>query len=86
MKLKLKIQDNGPVKLRVQDQTPISFKAETGVPIYPTSYSGAYAVTPGAEAQVLPTAGLMMTQNVTVEPIPNNYGLITWDGHTITVS
>lgn len=49
-------------------------------------YRGSYRVTPGAEEQTLSTAGMTMTDNVTVEAIPNNYGLITWDGHTITVS
>ena len=49
-------------------------------------YTGAYAVTPSSETQVLETKNLRMTENVTINPIPNNYGLITWDGRTITVS
>ena len=50
------------------------------------SYAGAYTVTPSQTAQVLETAGLLMTDNVTVNPIPQNYGLITYDGYGITVS
>lgn len=49
-------------------------------------YEGEYTVTPSATAQTLATEGLVMTQNVTIEPIPNNYGLITWDGSVLTVS
>lgn len=49
-------------------------------------YEGNYAVTPSAETQVLQTSGLRMTDNITIEPIPSNYGLITWNGSTITVS
>lgn len=49
-------------------------------------YTGEYTVTPSAETQVIPTNGLRMTDNITVNPIPNNYGLITWNGSTITVS
>lgn len=49
-------------------------------------YSGVYTVTPSAEAQVLPTNGLRMLDNVTINPIPSNYGLITWDGSVLTVS
>lgn len=49
-------------------------------------YTGEYTVTPSAEEQVLQTENLRMTDNITIEPIPQNYGLITWDGSTITVS
>ena len=49
-------------------------------------YHGPYTVTPSPEAQVLETGGLVLTRNLTVNPIPSNYGLITWDGSTITVS
>lgn len=49
-------------------------------------YPGPYEVTPGAEAQVLATKDLRMTGDLTVAPIPNNYGLITWNGSVLTVS
>lgn len=50
------------------------------------AYEGSYEITPSAEAQTLVTKNLRMTDNVTIAPIPQNYGLITWDGSTITVS
>lgn len=50
------------------------------------AYEGAYTVTPGAEAIILPTEDLLMRENVTINPVPSNYGLITWDGSTLTVS
>ena len=49
-------------------------------------YHGAYEVTPSSEAQVLDTDTLILDGNITINPIPNNYGLISWDGSTITVS
>ncbi len=49
-------------------------------------YEGSYSVTPSASEQILETEGLRMTQNVTINPIPSNYGLITWNGSVITVS
>lgn len=49
-------------------------------------YEGEYHVTPSASTQTLLTEGLRMTQNVTIDPIPSNYGLITWNGSIITVS
>lgn len=51
-----------------------------------TAYSGATSVTPSASAQTLPTAGKTLTDNITVAAIPSNYGLITWNGATLTVS
>ena len=51
-----------------------------------SDYSGAYSVTPSTEAQILPTADKTLARNIVVEPIPSNYGLITWNGSTITVS
>lgn len=50
------------------------------------SYTGTTTVTPSTEIQVLRTANKSVYENITVEAIPSNYGLITWDGHTMTVS
>ena len=49
-------------------------------------YTGEYEVTPNLEIQVLNTNGKSMRNNVTINPIPSNYGLITWNGYTLTVS
>lgn len=49
-------------------------------------YHGTYTVTPSSTAQVLLTADLKCTDNITVNPIPSNYGLITWNGSSLTVS
>ena len=50
------------------------------------SYHGEYEITPDTTEQVLPTAGKLMNQNITVAPIPHNYGLITWNGSYLIVS
>lgn len=50
------------------------------------TYTGEYEVTPSTETQTLDTAGLRLTRPVTVNPIPQNYGLITWNGSFLTVS
>ena len=49
-------------------------------------YDGALEFTPSSEAQVIPTANKSVLENITIKPIPNNYGLITWNGSTLTVS
>ena len=50
------------------------------------AYDGPYSVTPSAEAQTLETNGKRMTGDVTIGPIPSNYGLVTWNGAYITIS
>lgn len=85
MAIRLKARDDS-VRLRVTDPSGIPLKVSAGVPIYPVPYSGSIDVTPTEEAQTLSTSGYMMTTDITVEPIPSNYGLITWDGTKITVS
>lgn len=49
-------------------------------------YTGDYVVTPSQETQTLETENKRMTGNVIINPIPSNYGLITWNGAFITVS
>lgn len=54
--------------------------------ILPPSYEGPYEVTPGEDTQTLATDSLYMRGSITINPIPSNYGLITWNGSTLTVS
>lgn len=54
--------------------------------VLPPSYEGPYEVTPTARTQTLATDSLYMRGNITINPIPSNYGLITWNGSTLTVS
>ena len=49
-------------------------------------YTGAVEVTPTNEPQVLPTRNTAVFSDITINPIPSNYGLITWNGITLTVS
>lgn len=49
-------------------------------------YEGAYNVIPSNQRQVLPSAHHSLLSDIIIEPIPSNYGLITYNGSTITVS
>ena len=49
-------------------------------------YHGEYVWTPTEETQTVLISGLRATQNITINPIPTNYGLITWNGSVLTVS
>lgn len=49
-------------------------------------FVGEYTYTPSNAEQTIEINGLRATDNITINPIPSNYGLITWDGATLTVS
>lgn len=61
-------------------------RAKSAVIMGGVPYGGTYEVTPSEVAQTLRTASRMLAQDVTVNPIPPNYGFITYDGTGITVS
>lgn len=67
---------------------PQAMEGELTIPaaILPPSYEGAYEVTPSEETQTLETDSLYMRGDIVIHPIPSNYGLITWNGSTLTVS
>lgn len=49
-------------------------------------YDGPIEITPSRETQVLETQEKILITNIVVNPIPKNYGLITWNGSVLTVS
>lgn len=49
-------------------------------------YTGEYTFTPTDHAQFIPIAGLTAERDIRINPIPWNYGLITWNGSVLTVS
>lgn len=49
-------------------------------------YEGPYEVTPSQEQQILHTDDKLMTEDLIVNPIPSNYGLITWNGSYLRIS
>ena len=49
-------------------------------------YEGEIEFTPSAEVQTISTSDKLLQSDITINPIPSNYGLITWNGSTIMVS
>lgn len=49
-------------------------------------YTGSYVFTPTQSTQIIEIENKRATADITINPIPSNYGLITWDGATLTVS
>lgn len=49
-------------------------------------WDGEYEITPSNETQTLATKDKAMRENLVINPIPNNYGLITYNGYEIRVT
>ena len=80
-----KIVLDGEVSLNLHlDGTPdkVIKVAEYDLPVY----EGITEITPSQDTQILQTSNKALTRNIVVNPIPSNYGLITWNGSTLTVS
>lgn len=70
-----------------ETNTPIQVDVETPVVAGTAKeYKGECDITPTDAKQVFNTEGMRCPHNFIVEPIPNNYGLITYNGSIITVS
>lgn len=49
-------------------------------------FEGAYEYTPTQNTQIIEIAQKKAVQNITINPIPQNYGLITWNGAYLHIS
>ena len=49
-------------------------------------YEGETTITPTTEEQVLATRNKALLSDIIIKAIPQNYGLITWDGLGIRIS
>lgn len=70
-------------------ETNIPIAVDVGTAIVASiaeDYDGEYDITPSCTAQVFQTEGKRVLHDFVIEPIPQNYGLITYNGSTITVS
>lgn len=75
-----------PMTIAESGQTVSMQIAEAVNTVAGEHYAGAIDFIPTQETQTIHTAGLIVDSDITIEPIPNNYGLITWDGSALTVS
>ena len=80
-----KIVLDGEVSLNIPlDGTPdkVIKVTEYDLPVY----DGITEITPSQDTQILQTLNKTLTRNIVVNPIPSNYGLVTWNGSVLTVS
>ena len=83
--IRVKVAPQESVNLDVTQAQIVKVKIGHGFDLY-DNYTGRYEVIPSAETQTLPTNGAVLTEDITIAPIPQNYGLITWNGSILTVS
>ena len=50
------------------------------------AYDGAIDITPSSDVQILETKNTVLYENIVINPIPSNYGRISWNGISLTVS
>lgn len=82
----LHVVDNSTLSLSVGETISLSLSAGEVTNIGADKYDGSYEWTPSTETQTIPIDGKQATADIVIQPIPNNYGLITYNGSTITVS
>ena len=72
---------SGGLSARASLSGKLTVSAGGGAP----PYTGEYEFTPSEEAQTAATRNKRMTDDITINPIPSNYGRIAWDGVTLSV-
>lgn len=77
-----------PLTLDVSDDGGITMSVEQVREIYVDRpvYTGTQTVTPSSQTQTLRTDGKRIVGDITVAPVPSNYGLVTWNGSYLTIS
>lgn len=83
-----RIEDDEEILFEVGDDGSVDF--ETGDPVILSSvfpdYEGGYHFTPSPETQTIETRNRVLRERIVIDPIPRNYGRITYNGQIITVS
>lgn len=47
-------------------------------------YEGDYSATPSEETQILPTESKLMAHDFVINPVPDNYARMLWNGTILT--
>ena len=87
MAIKLTVNTNETAALVVSGSESVAMSAEPYIVVDRSIvYDGPYEWTPTDEIQTIEIAGKKAIDHIKINPIPQNYGLITWNGSTLTVS
>lgn len=80
------LQDVGSLIGQLSGQNSITADITVPTIVDTDPFMGEYRYEPTNQTQTIEIEGLKATANIIIDPIPQNYGLITWDGSTLTVS
>lgn len=86
--IKVRILPRPTVKAAIRSpaKVKIGLSGEFVQRVVTDPYEGDYTITPSDEEQIIPILGKTATKDIKINPIPSNYGLISWNGSTLTVS
>ena len=76
------------IEFEFETEATVDFGFDTQVNVTTTNipvYEGEYEFTPTEETQVVLIKNMKATDNIVVNPIPQNYGRIEWNGVYLTV-
>lgn len=88
MTIELTIGEQPVIDLRIDDDVGIDLGVSEQIVIEDHDtlpYRGEYEFTPTEDVQTVHINSLRATRNITINPIPENYGRLTWTGNTLTV-
>lgn len=79
-------QDPVPLIVESDDLHPMSVERVRTIWLNPDPYEGDYEFTPTRETQIVMTKHKTLDENIRINPIPQNYGLVTYNGSIITIT
>lgn len=87
MAFRLKLTESEDLNLSLSSSEAYNLEiGEITIAGHYEDYEGSYHFTPSARTQTIPVENMHTLSDIIIDPIPSNYGLITWDGSVITVS
>lgn len=82
----LEVERITPAELVLEYEPTVEMEASEIMELTYEEYDGPVTFTPDRTGKTFPTANKLIRDNITIKPIPENYGLITWNGSVLTVS
>lgn len=78
--------DNDLIPVSIEDSVA-SLYADSVIVIHEgeVPYIGRYTFTPSEETQTVSIQGKTASRDIIINAIPDNYGRLAWDGHTLSV-
>lgn len=79
------IEGSGRIVDNIESSGRVLNISETRVTIYP-DYRGGITFTPTQSTQIIHTSDTVVHDDIVINPIPSNYGLVEWNGSYLRIS